>query len=72
MSEVKWREFEVRRKSSFSKNRGWNVISENLKWGEDQLNAVKARELRRDGMWSVCKGSGVEWDVGLGEMCVIE
>ena len=40
----------MRRISSISKYRGWNVISENLKWGEDHLNAVKGRELSRDGM----------------------
>jgi len=47
-------EFEVRRKLSISKNRGWKVISEvsegDLKWNEDQLNAVKRRALRRSGM----------------------
>jgi hypothetical protein len=38
-----------------SKNRGWNLISVvqrsegNLKWGEDQLNAEKGRELRWGG-----------------------
>jgi hypothetical protein len=31
MSEVKWREFEVRRKSSISWKRGWIVICE-VKW----------------------------------------
>jgi len=38
----------------------WN--EENLKWGEDQLNAVKGRKIRRGGMWSVYtyKGSGVD------------
>jgi len=67
---VKWREvlirdFEARRKTSIPKNKGWKVISEvsevNLMWGEDWLSAVKGRELRRGGMWSVCKGSEVEW-----------
>jgi len=43
LSEVKLRDFEVRRTSSISKNRGCKVISE-VKWGEDQLNAVKGRE----------------------------
>jgi len=38
----------VRRKESISKNRGWKVICEvNFKWGEDQLYAVKGRELRQ-------------------------
>ena len=43
-----------------------------MKWGEDQLNAVKGRELRQSGIWSVYKGSEVEWGLGLGEICVIE
>jgi hypothetical protein len=41
----------------------------NLKWGVDQLNVVKWRELRRGGMWSVYKGSEVEWGAGLSELC---
>ena len=43
-----------------------------LKWGEDQLNAVKGREFRRGGMWSVSKWSEMEGGVGFGEMYVIE
>ena len=43
-----------------------------MKWGEDQLNAAKGRELRRGGMWSLYKGSEVKWDVDLGEMCETE
>ena len=43
-----------------------------MKWGEDHLKAVKGRELRRVGIWSVHKGSKVEWGVGLGEMYVDE
>ena len=43
-----------------------------LKWVEDQLKAVKGRELRRDGMWSVYNDSEVEWGVGLSEMFEIE
>jgi hypothetical protein len=31
-----------------------------MKWGEDQLNAVKGRELRWGRMLSVYKGSEVE------------
>ena len=75
--QVKWREFDLQRKSRISKNRGWKVISDkwsegNMKWGEDQLKAVKGRELRRGGMWNVYKGSEVDWGVCFGEMCVIE
>jgi hypothetical protein len=33
----------------------------NWKWGEDQLHAVKGRELMQDGMWIVYTGSEVEW-----------
>jgi hypothetical protein len=49
---VKGREFEARRKSNIFKNRVWKEISEvsETKWDEDQLNAVKGRELRRGGM----------------------
>jgi hypothetical protein len=54
ISEVKWSE----------------VTWSEVKWGEDQLNAVKGRGLRWGGMWSVCKGSDVEWSVGLGEVSV--
>jgi hypothetical protein len=31
-----------------------------MKWGEDQVKAVKGRELRRGGTLSVYKGSKVE------------
>jgi hypothetical protein len=75
LNEVKWRDFEVWRKSNISKNRVWKEVSEvkwmELKWGEDQLNAVKGRELKRGEMWSVYKCSEVEWDVGIGEIWVI-
>ena len=43
-----------------------------MKWGEDKLEVVKGRELRQRGMWSVYKGSEVQWGVGLGKMCVLE
>jgi hypothetical protein len=43
-----------------------------FKWGEDQLKAVKGRELRRGGMWSVYKGSEVEGSLDLSEMFEIE
>jgi hypothetical protein len=103
--EVKGRKFEVKRKSSIFRERGWNVIIEvkwsevkgfwiteeieyfqeqglesdkwndvkgkELKWGEDQLSALKESELRRSGVWSGYDGSEVEWGVGLGETCVI-
>lgn len=65
LSEVKWRDFEVRRRSSTSKYRGWKVLSE-VKWremkcGEDRPNAVKWREVRRGEIWSVYKGCEVQW-----------
>jgi hypothetical protein len=44
------------------------VVSE-VKWGEDQLNSVKGRELRQGGRWSVYKGSELEWGAGLSEKC---
>ena len=43
-----------------------------LKWGEDQLKAVKGRELRQGGMWSVYKGSELEGSSSLSEMFEIE
>jgi hypothetical protein len=43
-----------------------------VKWGEDQLNAVKGRELRWGGICSVYKGSEVECGIGLGEIRVTE
>jgi hypothetical protein len=76
LSEVKWNDFEVRRRTSISKNRGWKVISEvtwkELKWGKDQLNGVKRGEFRRGGMWSLYKISEVVWGVEFGEMYEIE
>jgi len=43
---------------------------ENLKWVEDQLNAVKGRKIRGCGMWSLYtyKGSAMDLGVGLGEI----
>jgi hypothetical protein len=41
---------------------------ENFKWSEDQLNAVKGWKIRRCGMWSVYKGSEVEWGVSFGKI----
>jgi hypothetical protein len=43
-----------------------------MKWSEDQLNAVKGKELRPVGFESVHKGIEEQRSVGLGEMCEIE
>jgi hypothetical protein len=99
ISEVRWRDFEVRENQVHTGRRlgkcQWMEVkgtwsreeieyfqeqglecdkwSEgNLKWGEEQLNVVKGRELRWVGMWSTYKGSEVEWGVYLGKMCVTE
>ena len=71
--EVEWRSVEVSWRSC---KVGWRSVKvrckNSLKWGEDQLNAVKGRELKWGGVWSVYTGSEAEWCVGIGEMCVIE
>jgi len=55
LSDVKWRDFQEKELESDK----WSEV----KWGEDQLIAVKERELKWSGMWSVRKGSEVEWSV---------
>ena len=80
-SELKWsevkgfwitEEIEYFQKQDLESYKWIEVKSRELIWSEDQLNAVKWKEIRRGLMWSVCKCSEVEWYVGLGEMCVIE
>ena len=52
---------------------GWSEVKwRELMWGEHQLYAVKGRELRWGGMWSVYKGSEMKWRGGFGAMCVTE
>ena len=47
--------------------------TEKLEYFQEQgLESDKWSELRRGGMWSIYKGSEVEWGVGLGVMCEIE
>ena len=76
--EVKWREGIVKyagnRVACFQEHGSesdiWSEVKwRELKWGEDQLNAVKGREWRRSWMWSVYNGSEVDCGVGLGETC---
>jgi hypothetical protein len=65
-SEVKWSEVK------WSEVKWSEVKWRELKWGEDQLNAMNGRELRRGEIWTVFKGSEEEWSLGLGETCEIE
>jgi len=65
-------EMEYFHEQGFESNKWSEVKWRELKKGQDQLKAMKGRELRRGGMWSVCNDCEVEWGVGLGEMCVIE